>query len=175
LKNLTEEPVVTADPDEKNPPARSTAIASPTNWTNKQSDPSAIEDIELSTSTQPGSQTSDFLQVVNAITAAPRHGNERPDIIVKSSGATFDAVVIVDRVISSMGTLNSDPRYEYGKSITGTVQGTDQTIQVITPEALNDKNDDLRRGDAWPVQITLLNWDSLYNRINARQVDENAQ
>ena len=74
-----------------------------------------------------------------------------------------------------MGTLNSDPRYEYGKSITGTVQGTDQSIQVITPEALNDKNDELRRGDAWPVQISLLNWDSLYNRINARQVDENAR
>ena len=116
-----------------------------------------------------------LLQLASAISAAPRHGSEQSDMIIKASGVIFDAVVVVDRVISSMGTLNADPRYEYGKSITGTIQGTNQAIQVITPETLNDLNDELRRGDVWQIRVTLLNWDSLYTRINARQVDENSR
>ena len=118
--------------------------------------------------------SSGLLQLVDAISKLPRHANERSDIVTNASGAVFDAVVVVDRVSSSVGTVNSDPRYEYGKSITGTIQGTNQAIQVITPEALNDDIDELRRGDIWPVLVSLLNWDNLYNRINARQADENA-
>ncbi len=118
-----------------------------------------------------GSLVPGLLKLVAELNAAPRHGSERPAIVNRVSGVMFDAVVIVDRVISSMGTLNSDPRYEYGKSITGTLKGTDQAIQIITPESLNDTTDDLRRGDEWPLQLKLLEWDGLYNRINARQVD----
>ena len=134
------------------------------------------EEVEPSatTSIEADSNSASILPLVDAINAVPRHGNERSDIIMHASGAVFDAVVIVDRIISSMGTLNSDPRYEYGKSITGIIQGTDQAIQIITPEVLNNDIDELRRGDVWQAQISLLNWDSLYNRINARQFDENA-
>jgi len=154
LKNLTDELPATTNTDQSKTSVQPRTVdAQPTEWIEEQSD---------------------LLPLVNAIIAAPRHGNERPDMIVRASGVIYAATVVVDRVVSSMGTLNSDPRYEYGKSITGTVQGTDQAIQVITPETLNDKNDELRRGDVWQVQIALLNWDSLYNRINARQVDENA-
>lgn len=176
LKNLADESSVNTNTAQQKstfqPPAAATQA---TTRIDERSDPDATDGNEPSAPIQPGSRASGFLQIVNAVMAAPRHGNERSDLILNASGTAFDAVVIVDRVISSMGTLNSDPRYEYGKSITGTVQGTDQTIQVITPETLNDQNDDLRRGDVWHVQITLLNWDSLYNRINARQVDENSR
>ena len=82
--------------------------------------------------------------------------------------------ILIDRVTSMMGAAISDPRYAYGKSVTGTIQGTGQAIQVITPESRNDKIDDLRRGDLWQTQIVLVDWDSLYNRINARQLDVNA-
>ena len=73
-----------------------------------------------------------------------------------------------------MGAPISDPRYEYGKSVTGTIHGTAQAVQVITLESQNNEIDDLRRGDIWQTRITLIGWDSLYNRINARQIDENA-
>ena len=73
-----------------------------------------------------------------------------------------------------MGSMTSDPRYEYGKSVTGTIEGTNQAVQIMTPESQNDEIDDLRRGDVWQTQISITYFDSLYNRINARQVDENA-
>ena len=73
-----------------------------------------------------------------------------------------------------MGASVKYPGYEYGKTVTGTIDGTDQAIQVNTLESQNNGIDDLRRGDIWQTQLTLIDWDSLYNRINARQIDENA-
>ena len=113
-------------------------------------------------------------QLITAINAAPRHGSERGDIISNAAGQTFDANILIDRVTSLMGSMASDPRYEYGKSVTGTIEGTNQAVQVITPESQNDDIDDLRRGDNWQTQISITDWDSLYNRINARMIDENA-
>lgn len=118
--------------------------------------------------------SSDLLSVVASLNAAPRHGSERGDIIANLSGQIFDATIIIDRVTSLMGSMASDPRYEYGKSVTGSIQGTNQLVQVLTPESQNDQIDDLRRGDVWQTQIVIMDFDSLYSRINARQVDENA-
>lgn len=141
------------------------------NRSHQPPDTDQLHDDDFATTGSTDSSAADLLELVAELNTAPRHGNDRPDIVSSASEAIFDAVVIVDRVISSMGTLNSDPRYEYGKSITGTLKGTDQAFQIITPESLNETIDDLRRGDEWPVRIKLLNWDGLYNRINARQVD----
>jgi len=113
-------------------------------------------------------------QLVTSINAAPRHGNERGDIVSHAAGQAFDAIIVIDRVTSLMGSTACDPRYEYGKSVTGTIEGTNQAVQVITPESQNDEIDDLRRGDIWQTQISITDWDSLYNRINARMIDENA-
>ena len=113
-------------------------------------------------------------QVVETIKASPRHGNDRAEIVSSAAGQIFEAGILIDRVTSLMGATVSDPRYEYGKSVTGTIDGTDQAIQVITLESQNNEIDDLRRGDIWQTQIMLIDWDSLYNRINARQIDGNA-
>ena len=117
---------------------------------------------------------SDIFELAERLNAAPRHGNERGDIIANATGQIFDAAIVIDRVTSLMGSMTSDPRYEFGKSVTGTIEGTNQAIQVMTPESQNDQIDDLRRGDVWQTQISIIDWDSLYNRINARMIDDNA-
>ena len=113
-------------------------------------------------------------QLAAAISAAPRHGSKRGDLVANEAGQVFDANIVIDRVTSLMGSMASDPRYAYGKSVTGTIEGTDQAIQITSPESQNDEIDDLRRGDVWQTQIAIIDFDSLYNRINARQVDDNA-
>jgi len=114
----------------------------------------------------------DLLELAAQIRAVNRHGNARGDIVASVLGATFDATIIVDRINSSMGLIASQPGYEGGKTVIGAIQGTDQSIQVLTPKSLNDDVDDLRRGDVWPLMICVDGWDSLYNRINARQIEE---
>ena len=114
----------------------------------------------------------DLLELAAQLAAVSRHGHERGDIMASVLSQTFDATIIVDRVNSTLGVTVSQPGYEYGKTIVGTLEGTDQSIQVLTPKSLNDEIDDLRRGDIWPLQLCIEGWDSLFSRINARQVDE---
>lgn len=114
----------------------------------------------------------DLLELAAQIAAVSRHGHARTDIMASVLGETFDATIVVDRVNSSLGVTTSHPGYEYGKTIIGTIEGTEQSIQVMTPKSLNDDVDDLRRGDTWPLQICIEGWDSLFSRINARQLDE---
>ncbi|MEJ7593432.1 MAG: hypothetical protein WKF77_17970 [Planctomycetaceae bacterium] len=170
LRNLTDAPLITsADRDASLPGTPNTSLAPPV---------TASESLESDDEESPESVaqeiSSNLLQLVATLNAAPRHGNARGDMISHAADQILDAAILIDRVTSLMGAPVKDPRYEYGKSVTGTIDGTDQAIQVITLESQNNEIDDLRRGDIWQTQIMLIDWDSLYNRINARQIDENA-
>ncbi len=170
LRNLTDAPV-TASADSNASPV-STPHSSFAPPVSASESPASEEEGSPESAIQETS--SDLLQLVATMNAAPRHGNARGDIVSNAAGQIFDAAIVIDRVTSLMGAPVKDPRYEYGKSVTGTIDGTDQAVQVITLESQNNEIDDLRRGDIWQTQITLIDWDSLYNRINARQIDENA-
>ncbi|MBC7964594.1 MAG: hypothetical protein H7Z17_01615, partial [Fuerstia sp.] len=170
LRNLTDTPLMSSSDSGASviaPP--NTSLSPPVS----ASETLASEEAESSESAIQET-SSDLLQLVATMNAAPRHGNARGDIVSNAADQIFDAAILIDRVTSLMGAPVSDPRYEYGKSVTGTIDGTDQAVQVITLESQNNEIDDLRRGDIWQTQITLIDWDSLYNRINARQIDENA-
>ena len=165
LKHVSNTPLQTSAVGDSSSTRTSTAAVAVPMVASVPSESDSYEAPEVST---------DLFQLVQAIAAAPRHGNGRAEIVERADGQIFDAVILVDRVTSLMGASASDPRYEYGKSVTGTVDGTDQAIQIVTPESQNNEIDDLRRGDIWQTQILLVDWDSLYNRVNARQQDENA-
>lgn len=170
LRNLTDAPLMTSS--DRNVPFAGqpdTSNAPPVSASDSLS--SDEEDVSESMIQE---MSSDLLDLVSTMNAAPRHGNARGEIVTNAAEQIFDAAILIDRVTSMMGASVSDPRYEYGKSVTGTIDGTDQAIQVITLESQNNEIDDLRRGDVWQTQISLIDWDSLYNRINARQIDENA-
>ena len=170
LRNLTDAPQATSsDSNASFPGTANTSLAPPMSVAE-----SLEPDNEESAETAIQEMSSDLPQLVAAMNAAPRHGNARGDIVSNTADQIFDAAILIDRVTSLMGAAVKDPRYEFGKSVTGTIDGTDQAIQVITLESQNNEIDDLRRGDIWQTQITLIDWDSLYNRINARQIDANA-
>ncbi len=170
LRNLADAPLMThSDSNASFPNTPNTSLAPPV------SVPESFEsDDEESAESPTEEMSSDLLELVDTLNAAPRHGNGRGNIVANAADQIFEAAILIDRVTSLMGATVSDPRYEYGKSVTGTIDGTNQAIQIITLESQNNTIDDLRRGDIWQTRITLIDWDSLYNRINARQIDENA-
>ncbi len=170
LRNLTDAPLIpSADSNASFPGTPNTSLAPPAPAV-EAPEPDDEESVESAIQ----EMSSDLFQLVASMNAAPRHGNARVDIVANATDQIFDAAILIDRVTSLMGSPVKDPRYEYGKSVIGTIDGTDQAIQVNTLESQNNEIDDLRRGDIWQTQITLIDWDSLYNRINARQIDENA-
>ena len=113
------------------------------------------------------SQSSPILPLVEQIRAADRFGDERERIVESWSDRELDITVEIDRVSS---TFSSDAAeaYRNGWTVTGTVSGTEQAIEVLTPA---DRSvDGLGRGEQWPTRIVVSKWDSLYNRISALDV-----
>ena len=163
---------VAATPD----PARSTSDpvdAAPDPWlAEAPSDfsaepPSAEESAAVPEPTTAPSQSSPLLPLVEQIRAADRFGDERERIVESWSDRELDITVEIDRVSS---TFSSDAAeaYRNGWTVTGTVAGTEQAIEVLTPA---DRSvDGLGRGEQWPTRIVVSKWDSLYNRISALDV-----
>ena len=170
-EQVVSEPVA-ATPD----PARSTSDpvdAAPDPWlaeapSNFSAEPpSAEESAAVPEPTTAPSQSSPLLPLVEQIRAADRFGDERERIVESWSDRELDITVEIDRVSS---TFSSDAAeaYRNGWTVTGTVAGTEQAIEVLTPA---DRSvDGLGRGEQWPTRIVVSKWDSLYNRISALDV-----
>jgi len=110
-------------------------------------------------------------ELVAQLDAVGRNSNKQPEIIANAANTIFEVTILIDRIVSSIGLLDVDEQHANGKSVTGTIQGTRQAIQVLTTEDHNAELEGFRRGDVWHTEITLIGWDTLYNRINAEQAD----
>lgn len=110
-------------------------------------------------------------ELVAQLDSAGRNNSQRPEIIANASETPFEVSILIDRIVSSMGTMNTDERFSNGKTVTGTIEGTRQAIQIVTTEECNKELESYRRGDVWQTEINLLGWDTLYNRITAEQAD----
>ena len=129
--------------------------------------PPAAEPAAVPEPTTAPSQSSPLLPLVEQIRAADRFGDERERIVESWSDRELDITVEIDRVSS---TFSSDAAeaYRNGWTVTGTVAGTEQAIEVLTPA---DRSvDGLGRGEQWPTRIVVSKWNSLYNRISALDV-----
>lgn len=97
--------------------------------------------------------------------------NQRPGIIDSVSGLDMDVDVVIDRIVTSIGTMNAEAEYANGKTVTGTIAGTQQTIEVTALKEYNAQLESLRRGDTWRTTVNVVDWDNLYHRIQSRQVE----
>ena len=93
--------------------------------------------------------------------------NDRDDqtrILKAIANQTFPLVLEIER-ISSTYNWEKDSIYNKGKTLVGTLQGTDHQIQLQTPHTRNDDLSQLRSGDTWTGTGKVTGRDSLFNRI----------
>jgi len=107
------------------------------------------------------------------IVDAGQYGHEQRDIAAAAKGQVFDVTVEIDRLISTLGS-QAGAGYHNGKTITGTVAGTDQTVQIFTRDSENIRIERLSRGDQWRTPATIHAWDSLYKRLVLIDVESEA-
>lgn len=117
-----------------------------------------------------GEDMAPLLAIVDEISAAGRFGNERTEIAAATEGHAYDVEVLIDRVSTTFGFSGADARFENGRTIIGTIAGTDQKIQLFAVEANNDSLDYLARGGSWQTLATVKSWDSLYDRLVMHEV-----
>ncbi len=133
------------------------------------SDQPAVPDVtpEPTTTSSASSPSSPILPLIEQVSAADRFGDERERIVQSWANRELDVAVEIDRVSSTFSS-DADEPYRNGWTITGTVAGTEQAIEVLIPESRSISG--LSRGDQWQSRIVVSKWDSLYNRISALEV-----
>jgi hypothetical protein len=114
-----------------------------------------------------------IVPLLTQIAAAGGYGHEQRDIATAAKGQVFDLTVEIDRLISTLGS-QAGAGYHNGKTITGTVVGSDQTVQIFTRDSANLRVERLSRGDQWHTPAAVHAWDSLYNRLILIEVDSEA-
>ncbi len=158
----------TLPPDPSDTPAPSGAASDPSDNSRTGSDreplsssaDSAVDAVDRQ------SVPATIFELVSAIQAADRYGSERSRIADSVAGMEFDVPILIDRVSSTLGLSDAvDPDHRDGRTITGTIAGTEQDVQLFTRAASADDADALTRGDVWEARVHVRKWDSLYSRL----------
>lgn len=110
--------------------------------------------------------------LVAQLDAVSRHSSRRTEIVRASAGVPMQVSVSVDRIVSGGIAPADNGDWTAGKSVTGTIDGTRQTIQILAAPEATAILETLRAGDLWTTVIQVTDWDSLYHRINARQMTD---
>ncbi len=108
-------------------------------------------------------------KLFSQLLAANKFGDDRDDIVREHDETVFRCSITVQSVTRSYG-YDVGQEYRGGRTLTGTLTGTDYTVFVIFRTELNEKLDALESGERIEVQSMLLGWDRLYDRLKLREV-----
>jgi len=77
---------------------------------------------------------------------------------------TFDLTLTIERV-SSTYSWDKNSKYNDGKTLIGTLEGTDHQVQILIPSDRNDQMNQLKAGDTWTGTGRITSRDSLFRRV----------
>lgn len=126
-------------------------------------DPPATTDVADSVSDSPGRT---IFELVSEINSQDRYGNERSHVIEAAGDQPYQVSIIVDRISTTLGlTGELDPEYQQGRTVVGTIAGTEQEVQLFARQSQNAAIDAVARDEVWESRAVVQKWDSLYNRL----------
>lgn len=135
-------------------------------WPQVPDNPSAVQSAgDPSADGDYGESMTPLIDLLDRIQAAGRYSTERSAVAEAAAGHVYELIVQIERISSTFGFSGDDPRYEYGRTVQGRIFGTDHEVQLFT---LDDSNESLRglgKGDTWSTLATVVEWDSLYDRL----------
>lgn len=126
------------------------------------SEPDSGEPIGQPTDT---AATIDVLGVIEQLSSADRFSGEIEQIVEANEANVFAMTATIDKVESTFGFDMGDD-YRNGKTIIGTIVGSDRSINVRFPDSRNDELESLEKGDMVELSGVIIKWDTLYDRVN---------
>lgn len=155
----------TEDEEEQNEPQNG-ALTDQTNSRKTAAEP--VDDMPASLR-RPKSAAS-IMDLVTQLNAVSRHSTQRAEIVKAAAGSSMAVSITIERVVSTIGSMVNDEAYDSGKTVSGTIDGTRQAIQVLAKPSSTPVIERLSPGDSWQTTISPVEWDTLYNRINGREL-----
>lgn len=106
-------------------------------------------------------------EAVRAILAESLVSGSRESLIKSLVGTDHSFELTVKRVERTIGRY-SDPDYRNGRTVSGTIGGTDIEVSVLFPIVLNEKTDSVEPGSTLLIAGVVSDWDSLRKRPTIR-------
>ncbi len=132
----------------------------------------ANDDSSENRSVAGGEDVSPLLALVDEIKQAGRFGNERSEIVSAAAGHTYRIEIDIDRISTTFGFSGNSRPHRNGKTIIGTLSGTDQEVELFTVDSNNASVDRLSRGHSYQTRANVHTWDSLYDRLVLHEIPD---
>ena len=110
----------------------------------------------------------DLLAIVGQLVSAKKYGPEREQVLKDHAARSFACVLEIEKVERTYA-YSSDERFRNGRTVTGTISGTQCKAKIQLPEERNDEVDTLDSGTRLSADCLLLKWDNIYDRLEMRQ------
>ncbi|MFM7059497.1 MAG: hypothetical protein ACKO2P_21495 [Planctomycetota bacterium] len=114
--------------------------------------------------------TTTIAAVLAEINSHSPHSSARASVIRRAIGQRFTVSITISRSASTIGPAEDDPLYCGGLTVDGTLDGTRQAIRIIALAATSPEIEALPQNTSWLAEVELIDWDTIYHRINARQL-----
>jgi len=119
---------------------------------------------------QPDSNPATIATVLAELNSHSTHSSARASVIRRAIGQRVAVSVTINRSASTIGNSEEDPLYSNGLTVDGTLDGSRQTIRIIALASATPEIEGLPPNASWQAEVELIDWDTIYQRINARQL-----
>jgi hypothetical protein len=92
-----------------------------------------------------------------------RFGSDRAELLERILGGRYRFTLVVERT-GWTGAFDAAEEFKGGRTVTGRVEGADADAAVRLPPAKNAFADGLEAGQRFDVAVTLVGWDTFYER-----------
>jgi hypothetical protein len=124
----------------------------------------------ISTATTDDSASTTITTVLAEINSHSPHSSARASVIRRAVGQRMTVSITIKRSATTIGNADEDPLYSGGLTVDGTIDGTRQAIRIIALTSASAEIESLPQDASWQAEVELIDWDTLYHRINARQL-----
>lgn len=116
------------------------------------------------------SATTTIATVIAELNSHSPHSPARGNVIRRAVGSRMAVSVTISRSASTIGAAEEDPLYAGGLTVDGTIDGTRQAIRIVALTSASAEIEALPPNASWLAEVELIDWDTIYHRINARQL-----
>lgn len=111
----------------------------------------------------------ELLSLISSIAAAPRFGDQRSQLVERSKDLAIPVAIEVERSSYNYG-IYDDESFRNGRTLIGTLLGTETKVAIQLPESQNESASSLSSGALWTGLARPARWDDLYDRLELRSV-----
>lgn len=117
----------------------------------------------------PIADRAELANIAESILAVGRFGFERARIVEENMERTFACAIGISKIDRTY-SYASDERFRNGRTIIGRIDGTECEASLLTPRSRNEEIDALDFAGTIEAQCVLLKWNTIYDRLEMREV-----